>query len=149
MFHSSVFGAKTRAGSCISQRAVAFHSGQLHFTAGSCISQRAVAFHSGQLHFTAGSCISQRAVAFQSGQLHFTASSCISQRAVAFQSGPDEKTNPLRKAPQLIRSIASFSLIKKNSWLRWRICQSKGLSPLSLWVRCLLRTDVKRVCLHH
>jgi hypothetical protein len=29
--------------------------------------ERAVAFHSGQLHFTAGSCISQRAVAFQSG----------------------------------------------------------------------------------
>jgi hypothetical protein len=42
-----------KAGSCVSQRAVAFHSGQLRFTAGSCISQREVAFHSGQLRFTA------------------------------------------------------------------------------------------------
>jgi hypothetical protein len=32
LFHSSIFAAKTRVGSCISQREVAFQSGQLQKT---------------------------------------------------------------------------------------------------------------------
>ena len=76
------------------------------------------------------------------------AGSCISQRAVAFQSGPDEKTDPLRKAPQLIRSIVSFSLIKKKFRGFDGVFVRASAFHLSLWVRFLLRTDVKRVCLH-